>query len=112
MAGKPKGFWQRLAARLERGNARAQRVLDPLAAMTMYSSDPQLSRTSTIHTAQQELEKFKQAQAQQQAVALAQHGEDLAREDERMRILGRVIADEIVRRVEQHAGRVGGETRV
>src|ERR1700761_4825870 len=57
-----------LLARLSRS---LNNVLDPLAAMTMYSSDPQLARTSTIYTAQRELQKFKQSQADQQALALA-----------------------------------------
>ncbi len=76
-------------------------VMDPLASMTMYSSDPQLARTSMIYTAQRELQKYKEGQADQQALALAQRAEDQAHEQERMRLLGRVLVDELVRRVDQ-----------
>lgn len=76
-------------------------------SMTMYSRDPQLARTSMIYTAQRELQKFKEGQADQQALALAQRDEDLAHEQERARVLGRVIADEMVRRVDEQRRRGG-----
>jgi hypothetical protein len=82
-------------------------VIDPLAAITMCSNDPQLARTSMIYTAQRELQKFKEAQADQQALALAQREEDLAHEEERIRLLGRAVADEMVRRVEEQRQRGG-----
>jgi hypothetical protein len=84
-----------------------QTVMDPLAGITMYSNDPQLARTSMIYTAQRELQKFKEAQTEQQALALAQRAEDQAHEEERMRMLGRVIADEMVRRVDEQRRRGG-----
>jgi hypothetical protein len=81
--------------------------MDSLTSMTMYSSDPQLARTSTVYTAQRELQKFKQSRADQQALALTQREEDIAHEEARMRMLGRVVADEMVRRVEQQRQRGG-----
>jgi hypothetical protein len=92
---------------LARFGRRFNAVMDPLASMTMYSSDPQLARTSMIYTAQRELQKFKESQADQQALTLAQREEDLAHEEQRMRVLGRVMADEMVRRVEEQRRRGG-----
>lgn len=76
-------------------------------SMAMYSNDPRLARDATVYTAQRELQKFKEGQAADRALAVAQRDEDLAHEEQRMRMLGRAVADEMVRRVEEQRQRGG-----
>ena len=76
-------------------------------SMAMYSNDSHLARDATVDTAQRELQKFKEGQAADRELALAQREADLAHEEERMRLLGRAVADEMVRRVEEQRRRGG-----
>ena len=97
----------RRPGRLRRFGRAFNAVMDPLMAIGMYSSDPRLARDATVYTAQRELQKFKESQATDRALALAQRVKDRAHEEERMRLLGRAVADEMVRRVEQQRQRGG-----
>ena len=76
-------------------------------SMAMYSNDPRMARDATVYTAQRELQKFKEGQAADRALAVAQRDENLAHEEQRMRMLGRAVADEMVRRVEEQRQRGG-----
>lgn len=77
-------------------------VIDPLARATMYSSDPQLARTSMIYTAQREVRRSQEMQAGQRELTARQRVLDAASEEQRMRFLARAMADEMVTRVEDH----------
>jgi hypothetical protein len=112
--GVPAGPSQRSTAptvrrpgRLARFGRAFNAVMDPLMSMAMYSNDPRMARDATVYTAQRELQKFKEGQAADRALAVAQRDEDLAHEEQRMRMLGRAVADEMVRRVEEQRQRGG-----